>query len=140
MKGLLHWSAITVCLMATTAIPLNAVADNFQIPFTFRAGSLDLPRGHYIVERIDDQHIKLLQTETGQEFELPIVPGIDGSASQNTQPRLVFDVVGDSKPSYTEYMTRYVLADAWLRGLGRVALHITKGAHGTRAILAEEAK
>ena len=50
--------------------------------------------------------------------------------------QLVFDEVGDFAPSYTEYLTVYVLAEVWLAGQDGLQVHVTKGAHKTKVVKA----
>jgi hypothetical protein len=50
------------------------------------------------------------------------------------EPALVFDVVGNFEPSYTEYVTEYVLAQIWVPGEQGYLIHLTKGAHQEKVI------
>jgi hypothetical protein len=52
----------------------------------------------------------------------------------------VFDVVGNFAPSYTEYVTDYVLAEAWVQGKDGFLIHTLKGAHKTQVIKGQKAK
>ena len=42
--------------------------------------------------------------------------------------------MGDFAPSYTEYMTVYVLAEVWLPGEDGYLIHTTKGAHKNKVV------
>jgi len=53
------------------------------------------------------------------------------------EAKLVFDEVGDFAPSYTEYITVYVLSEVWLPGEDGYRIHVTKGAHKTKEVKGE---
>ena len=56
------------------------------------------------------------------------------------EPQLVFDMVGNFEPSYTEYVTDYVLAEVWLPGQDGLQVHTLKGAHQNQTVKGEIAK
>jgi hypothetical protein len=49
-------------------------------------------------------------------------------------------VVGNFAPSYTEYVTDYVLAEVWLQGADGFLVHAMKGAHKTQTLKGQKAK
>ena len=68
---------------------------------------------------------------------------LSGCPSRNpplAEPQLVFDMVGNFAPSYTEYVTDYVLAEVWLPGGDGFQVHTMKGAHKTKILKGEKAK
>jgi len=135
-----------VCAVAATALFLIAggtqafAQGTFTIPFPFKAGSTSLPKGDYSVVKNDDSHITLKQESTGKEFEVPVTKRLAQPSPPLTEPQLVFDVVGDFAPSYTEYITVYVLAEVWPQGADGFLIHTMKGAHATKAIKGQKAK
>jgi hypothetical protein len=56
------------------------------------------------------------------------------------EPQLVFDVVGNFEPSYTEYVMDYLLGEMWLPGADGFLVHTTKGAHQRQTIKGQKAK
>jgi hypothetical protein len=114
--------------------------DTFKIPFKFEAGSKKLPAGEYLVAPKDEGHLVLRQASTGNEILIPFTQRLDPLLPAVTEPRLVFDMVGNFEPSYTEYMTDYVLAEFWLPGQNGFLVHAFKGAHQSQTVKGEIAK
>jgi isopenicillin-N epimerase len=52
---------------------------------------------------------------------------------------LVFDVVGNFEPSYTEYVTDYVLSEVWLLGQDGLLIRKLRGAHKHQTIKGQKA-
>jgi hypothetical protein len=46
-------------------------------------------------------------------------------------------MVGNFEPSYTEYVTDYVLAEVWLPGQDGLQVHTLKGAHQNQTVKGE---
>jgi len=137
---------LAVLVVAATALVLMAGAaqafaqDTFTIPFPFKAGVTSLPKGDYSVAKKDDSNITLRQESTGKEYQVPFTKRLAQPSPPLTEPQLVFDVVGDFAPSYTEYITVYVLAEAWHQGADGFLIHTMKGAHQTKTINGRKAK
>jgi hypothetical protein len=137
---------LTIGAVAATAIILLAGATqafaqgSFKIPFTFQAGGTSLPKGEYSVVPKNDSHIALRQESSGKEFQVPFTKRLPQPSPALADPQLVFDVVGNFAPSYTEYVTDYVLAEVWLQGKDGFLIHTMKGAHTTQTIKGEKAK
>jgi hypothetical protein len=112
----------------------------FKVPFTFEAGGKKLPAGKYWVAHKGNDPITLRQESTGKEFQIPCMKRLAQPSPPLAEPLLVFDVVGNTTPSYTEYVTDYVLAEVWLQGADGFLVHTLKGAHKTQAIKGEKAK
>ena len=106
----------------------------FKIPFDFQAGGKKLPKGDYTVALKADGSLALRQEATGREVLVPVLKKLDQPAPPPAGPRLVFDEVGDFAPSYTEYLTVYILSEAWLAGQDGLQIHVTKGAHKTKVV------
>ena len=110
----------------------------FKVPFPFQAGGLKLPKGEYRVAQKDDSHITLRQEATGKEFLVPFTKRLAQPSPPLAEPQLVIHVVGNFAPSYTEYVTDYVLAEVWLPGGDGFLVHAMKGAHQTQTIKGEK--
>jgi len=109
---------------------------SFQISFPFQAGGKKLPLGAYALRKAPDDGLVLRQVSSGKETALPVLERIAKPKSAADEPRLVFDEVGDFEPSYTEYITVYVLSEVWLAGEDGYRVHVTKGAHKTKVVKA----
>jgi hypothetical protein len=113
----------------------------FTIPFAFQVSGTSLPKGQYsIVQKKDDSHIALRQESTGKEFPVSFTKRLPKPSPPLAEPQLAFDVVGNFAPSYTEYVTDYVLAEVWLPGAEGFLVHTLKGAHKTQIIKAQKSK
>jgi hypothetical protein len=141
MKKCLAVWAVAATALALVAGATEAFAQGtFKIPFTFQAGGTKLPAGQYSVAQKDDSQITLRQEATGKEFQVPFTKRLAQPGPPLTEPQLVFDVVGNFAPSYTEYVTDYVLAEVWLQGADGFLVHTLKGAHKTQTIKGQKAK
>jgi hypothetical protein len=129
-----------VTALVLVAGATEAVAQGtFTIPFTFQASGASLPKGEYSVVQKDDTHITLRQEATRKEFQISFTKRLAQPSPPLAEPQLVFDVVGNFAPSYTEYVTDYVLAEVWLKGADGFLIHTMKGAHKTQIIKAQKA-
>jgi hypothetical protein len=120
-------AALTVFL-ALGCLEARAVS-LFNISFPFKAARKNLPAGDYVLEFKEDGSLTLRRESTGTETVLPFTEKMTRPDPPDNEPRLVFHMVGDFKPSYSEYVTVYILAEAWLPGQDGFRLHTTKGAH-----------
>jgi hypothetical protein len=112
----------------------------FKIPFKFEAAGKSFPSGEYWVAPKGDSEITLRQEATGKEVQIPFIEKLAQPTPPLEDPQLVFHLVGNFEPSYTEYFTVYLLAEVWLPGADGLLVHVTKGAHQTQAIRGEKAK
>jgi hypothetical protein len=86
----------------------------FKISFKFEAEGKKLPPGDYLVEQNEDGKITLRRVTDGQEATIPIIKKLSQPDPPNETPQLIFDMVANFEPSYTEYITDYLLAEVWL--------------------------
>ena len=114
--------------------------DTYKIPFAFKAGGASLPKGNYSVVQKADDHVTLRQEASGKEFQVPFTKRLAQPYPPLAEPQLVFDVVGNFAPSYTEYVTDYVLSEVWLEGADGFLVHTFKGAHKTQIIKGQKVK
>lgn len=127
-----------VALLVAAVAPAASSAD-FKVPFGIRAAGKDLAAGDYAVAKTAEGGLVLKQVSSGKEFPLKVLERITPEAPA-AEPRLVFDEVGDFAPSYTEYITVYVLSEVWFAGEDGYRVHLTKGAHKTKVVTGAAAK
>jgi hypothetical protein len=130
MKRWTAWAAST--LLAFVLIAGGAFASSqgtFKITFPFKAGSQKLPSGEYVVSQKTEGQITLQQVSTGKEYSVAVLKRLEKPTPPVGEPQLAFHAVGNFEPSYTEYMTEYLLAEVWLPGEEGYLLLVTKGAH-----------
>ncbi|MGA9057630.1 MAG: hypothetical protein WB763_14085 [Terriglobia bacterium] len=140
MKRLAVWVVAAAALALVAGATEVFAQGAFKIPFTFQAGGKKLPTGEYRVAQKDDGQITLRQEATGKEFQVPFTKRLAQPSPPLAEPQLVFDVVGNFAPSYTEYVTDYVLAEVWLQGADGFLVHAMKGAHKTQTLKGQKAK
>jgi len=140
MKRLAIWAVAATALVLVAGATEAVAQGTFTIPFTFQAGGTSLPKGEYSVVQKDDSHIALRQVATSKEFQVSFTKRLAQPSPPLAEPQLVFDVVGNFAPSYTEYVTDYVLAEVWLQGADGFLVHTMKGAHKTQTIRGHKAK
>jgi len=112
----------------------------FKIPYKFEAGGKKLPAGDYAVTAKDEKQLILKQVSTGTEVLIPFTERLAMPTPPVGEPRLVFDMVGNFEPSYTEYMTDYVLSEFWLPGQKGFLIYGLKGAHDSQIVKGEITK
>ena len=140
MKHTAKAAIMTLAVMFVAGAASIFAQATYKIPFKFQAGGKKLPAGDYTVMKAAEGQLTLRQEATGKEFPVPFIERIAQPKPAGLEPRLVFDEVGDFAPSYTEYMTVYILSEAWLAGEDGFRVHTTKGAHQTKVVKGEAAK
>jgi hypothetical protein len=140
MKRLAVWAVAAMVFVLVAGAAEAFAQGTFKIPFTFQAGGTSLPKGEYSVVQKDDGHITLRQEATGKEFQVPFTKRLAQPSPPLAEPQLIFDMVGNFAPSYTEYVTDYVLAEVWLQGADGFLVHTLKGAHKTQTVKGQKAK
>jgi hypothetical protein len=111
----------------------------FKIPFKFKAAGQNLPAGDYWAAPKGEGQIALRKEPGGEEVLIPFTERLAQPETPVEEPQLVFDMVGNFEPSYTEYVTEYVLAELWLPGEEGYLVHLTKGAHKEKIVTGEKA-
>ena len=111
----------------------------FTVPFRFQAGGKKFPAGEYWVAQKGEGQIALRKEPGGEEVPIPFTQRLEQPQPPLEEPQLVFDMVGNFEPSYTEYMTDYLLAELWLPGEDGFLVHTTKGAHQNQIIKGQKA-
>jgi hypothetical protein len=106
----------------------------FKVPFPFQAGGKKFPAGDYRITTKGSDQIIIRQEPNGSEVAIAVLKTLPRPNPPIAEPQLNFDAVGNFEPSYTEYMTDYLLAEVWLPGQDGFLLHITKGAHAHQTV------
>jgi hypothetical protein len=140
MKRLIVLTIVTVASILVAGGTMAYAQGTFKIPFKFEAGGKKFPPGEYWVARKGDGQITLRQEASGQGVQIPFIKKLEQPKLPLAQPQLVFDMVGNFEPSYTEYVTDYVLAEVWLPGEDGLLVHTLKGAHQNKTVTGESAK
>ena len=140
MKRLAIWAVAATALILAAGATEALAQGTFKVPFPFQAGELKLPKGEYWVTQKDDGHITLRQEATGKEIQVPFTKRLAQPSPPLAEPQIVIDMVGNFAPSYTEYVTDYVLSEVWLPGADGFLVHAMKGAHKSQTIKGQKAK
>jgi hypothetical protein len=140
MKRLIILAVGTLAFALIAGGTVAYAQGTFKIPFKFQAGDKKFPSGEYWLAQIGEGQLTLRQESTGKEFQIPFIKRLPQPAPPVEEPQLVFDMVGNFEPSYTEYVTEYVLAETWLVGAEGFLVHTTKGAHQNKTIKGQIAK
>jgi len=111
----------------------------FKIPFAFQAGGKKFPAGDYRIARKGNEQITLRQEPNGSEIAITVLKTLAQPDPPIAEPQIIFNMVGNFEPSYTEYMTDYLLAEVWLPGQDGSLLQVTKGAHSRQTIKGQKA-
>jgi len=140
MKRTVILAVITLAFALVAGSTVTYAQGTFKIPFKFEAGGKKFPPGEYWVAQKGDGQITLRQESKAEEIPIPFIQKLAEPKPAIEEPQLVFDMVGNSEPSYTEYVTDYVLAEVWLPGEGGFLVFTTKGAHQHQTIKGQRVK
>ena len=72
------------------------------------------------------------------EIILPVLQRLPQPTPPVTEPQIVLDAVGNFEPSYTEYVTDYLLSEVWFPGQDGFLIRSLKGAHQHQTIKGEK--
>ncbi|MGB8959087.1 MAG: hypothetical protein WCC00_08780 [Candidatus Aminicenantales bacterium] len=140
MKRQATATGVALAMLLVAGVASAFAQADFKVPFPLQAGGKKLGAGDYAVVKTAEGGLVLRQASTGKETPIAIIERIAPPVPPVAGPRLVFDEVGDFAPSYTEYMTVYVLSEVWLPGEDGYRIHVTKGAHTTKTVNGTAAK
>jgi hypothetical protein len=140
MKRQAAATAVALALILAAGVASAFAQAEFKVPFPITAGGKKLAAGDYAVAKAADGGLVLRQGATGKEIPLTVLERIAKPEPPVAGSRLIFDEVGDFAPSYTEYITVYVLSEVWLPGEDGFRIHVTKGAHKTKEVKGEATK
>ena len=140
MKRLSFCVIVAMAFVLVAGVGQALAQTVFKIPYAFKAAGTSLPKGDYAIAQKDESHITLKQESTGKEFQIPFTKRLPQPSPPLAEPQIVIDVVGNFAPSYTEYLTDYVLAEVWLKGADGFLVHGMKGAHKSEIIKAQKTR
>jgi hypothetical protein len=106
----------------------------FKIPYKFEAGGKKLPVGIYWIGSKDDGQLVIRQEAKNIEIILPVLQRLAQPTPPVAEPQVVLDAVGNFEPSYTEYVTDYLLSEVWFPGQEGFLIRALKGAHQHQTI------
>ncbi len=115
-----------VTIVASMAVEAQMIVD---VPFKFEAGGKPFPPGQYSIEIKADGGVGLRQAPNGVEIVIAAKERRKQPERAVKQPELVFDKVGNFEPSFSEYVTDYLLSEVWLPGTDGVIVLTTSGKH-----------
>jgi hypothetical protein len=140
MKRFGRMSLVLIAAVLVAFSAASAAEGVFKIPFPFKAGGRSLPAGDYVVAAKGDGQLAVRSAAGGTEIPVPVLARLDQPTPPVADHKLVFNIVGNFEPSYTEYVTEYHLSELWQPGEKGYQTHILKGAHKTQEIKGEPAK
>ena len=114
MKRLIILAVLALAFKLLLGTSVAYSQATFKIPFKFEAEGKSYPPGTYRVEQKEEGKITLLKETGGEEILIPFVEKLAQPDPPIVEPQLIFDMVGNFEPSYTEYVTDYLLAEVWL--------------------------
>lgn len=123
---------LEVIAIALVMIAANVVVNaqmTVDVPFKFEAGGKPFPAGQYSIDIKADGSIELRPSPNGVATVIAARERRKPEARAITQPELVFDKVGNFEPSFSEYVTDYLLSEVWLPGADGVVVLTTNGKH-----------
>jgi hypothetical protein len=133
-------ATIGMLVLACAALAGQATSPAlFEMPFKFKVASQEFAAGEYRVHVNEEGRIVLHQVSTGRETAFPIAGKLDPPAEAAEELRLVFSIVGNFAPSYSEYLTEYVLTEAWLGGEGGLLIRAFRGTYKTQVVTGRRA-
>ena len=116
MKRLISLMALGLVFILCIGLQSAYSQAVFKIPFKFTADGKSYPPGEYWITQQEDGKITLRNQAKGEDVMIPIIEKLKPADPPLEAPQLDFDMVGNFEPSYTEYVTVYVLAEVWLTG------------------------
>ena len=127
----LKTAALAIAVLAASTVAHAQVA--VSVPFKFEAGGKPFPPGEYAIELKKDGAIGLRSASGGAELMIPAAERRKPTRPVQ-QPELVFDMVGNFEPSFSEYVTDYLLSEIWLPGADGVIVLTTNAKHDHRTL------
>ena len=140
MKRSAVWSVAAFAFTFVLGSAVVSAQGTFKIPFKFEAGGKPFPPGEYRVEQKGDGQIALRQESKGGDVPIPFTERLPQPKPPLAEPQLIFDMVGNFEPSYSEYITDYLLAEVWLPGEDGFLVLATKGTHQHQAVKGQMVK
>ena len=133
MRRLLFSAVVAAGTLAAVTTVAHAQM-TVTVPFKFEAAGKPLPAGDYWVGEDATGAITLRQQPKGVEVSVKVLKKLPPPTAPLEQPQLVFDMVGNFEPSYTEYITDYLLSEVWLGGPDGLLVLETQSQHKHQAV------
>jgi hypothetical protein len=124
--------AIALAIIAGSGVARAQVT--MTVPFKFEAGGKSFPPGEYSIGLKQNGAIGLRSGPNGVELVIPAKERLKQRMPPINEPELVFDMVGNFEPSYSEYVTDYLLSEVWLPDADGVIVLTTSGKHQHRTV------
>jgi hypothetical protein len=118
----------------------QATQATFAVPFKFEAGGKSFPVGDYAISQDGKGAIILRLAPKTADVSIPVSKNLPQPNPSIAEPQLVFDMVGNFEPSYSEYVTDYVLAEVWLPGSDGFLVLATKRSQQHKTIKGQQSK
>lgn len=112
----------------------------FKIPFKFKTEGKSFPPGNYWITQKEEGKITLRREMGDEDVLIPFIEKLAQPDQPIEEPQLIFDMVGNFEPSYTEYVTEYVLAEVWLSGEDGFLILATERSEYKKSVKGEKAK
>ncbi len=112
----------------------------FKISFKFKADGKSFPPGTYLIAQKEEGKITLRREMEEEEVLIPFIEKLAQPDQPIEEPQLIFDMVGNFEPSYTEYITEYVLAEVWLSREDGFLVLSTERSEYKKSVKGEKAK
>jgi len=139
MKRFAVWPIVALAF-ALVAGGTSAYAQGvFKVPFKFEAGGKKFPAGDYWIGLRGEGQIGIRQISKDVEVVIPYLQKLVPPATPPAGPQLDFFVVGNFEPSYTEYITDYVLSEVWLSAQDGFQIRAMKGTYKHQIVKGEKA-
>jgi len=134
----LSTAGVLACLLAGSTVAHAQMT--VKIPFKFEAGGKPFPPGEYRIGQDAGGSLVLRQEPKGADVLVPFIKKLPKPTQPLEQPQLVFDMVGNFEPSYTEYVTDYLLSEVWFEGADGLLVMTTQARHEHQIIKGQKAK
>jgi hypothetical protein len=140
MKRLITLAALLLVLTLFLGGSLAYSQATFKIPFKFEVEGKSFPPGNYWIAQQEDGKITLRSETGGEEVLIPFIKKLIQPVPPVEEPQLIFDMVANFEPSYTEYITDYLLAEVWLTGKGGFLVLTTERSEYKKSVTGVKAK
>jgi hypothetical protein len=140
MKALVVSAVVLLALTLTTGASVTYAQMTVNIPFKFEAGGKSFQPGEYRVAQEGAGSITLRPEPKGAELSVPFIKKLPQTKPPLEQPQLVFDMVGNFEPSYSDYVTDYLLSEVWFEGADGLLVLSTREAHQHKTIKGQGVK
>jgi hypothetical protein len=140
MKRLIMLAVLALIFQLFLGSSVAFTKVTFKIPFKFEIGDESFPSGNYLVEQNAEGKIVLQRETGGEEISISVIKKLEQPDPPIPGPQLVFDMVANFEPSYTEYVTEYLIAEVWLSNQKGFLVLAGERSEYTQSVKGEEAK